>query len=90
MNPRSDIHDRLAASLREARKARLLLLHCRLPAWVCLGVCAAVEVGFNVYPSTVQSSLLLQAAHVFLLVRLYVAPAPLALLRRDSAAAKSQ
>jgi alpha-1,3-mannosyltransferase len=55
-----------------------LLWHTQLPTAIRLFVMAAIEVSFNVYPATYWSSLLLQAAHITLLVALYLSPAPLA------------
>ena len=64
----------------------LLLWHCRLGAGagagaavlMRLGVMAAIEVCFNVFPATPVSSLLLQLCHALLLVALFIAPAPAA------------
>ena len=36
-----------------------------------------IEVAFNVYPATMWSSLLLQVAHIGLLLALYTSPTPL-------------
>jgi hypothetical protein len=36
----------------------------------------AIEIAFNVFPATPFSSLLLQIAHVVLLIALFVAPSP--------------
>eukprot|EP00614_Pseudopedinella_elastica_P005918 CAMPEP_0172595124 /NCGR_PEP_ID=MMETSP1068-20121228/14687_1 /TAXON_ID=35684 /ORGANISM="Pseudopedinella elastica, Strain CCMP716" /LENGTH=329 /DNA_ID=CAMNT_0013393523 /DNA_START=315 /DNA_END=1304 /DNA_ORIENTATION=+ len=47
-----------------------------LPLAAKLGLLAAVEAGFNVYPATPGSSALLQAAHLCLLAALAAAPVP--------------
>ena len=54
----------------------LLLWHCRFPSWLVVCICLCVEVAYNVYPATAWSSLLLQAAHLSILVGLWTAPAP--------------
>jgi len=55
-----------------------LLWHARLPTFVSLLVLVAIEVAFNVYPSTPFSSALLQVAHAVLLIALFAAPVPFA------------
>jgi alpha-1,3-mannosyltransferase len=47
-----------------------------LPTVVKFAVLGAIEVAFNVYPATPQSSLLLQVAHLVLLVGLVCAKVP--------------
>ncbi|CAM9144552.1 unnamed protein product [Chrysoparadoxa australica] len=51
-----------------------LLWETDLPVTLKLSVLAAVEYAFNIFPSTPESSLLLQAAHVLLLGSLFASP----------------
>eukprot|EP00606_Chrysophyceae_sp_TOSAG23-5_P000567 GSChrysophyteH2.ASY1.ANO1.1157.1 assembled CDS len=61
----------------------LLLWHTQCSAWLSVALCAGIEVAFNVYPSTAFSSALLQICHLFILIGLYLAPAPLARASRS-------
>jgi alpha-1,3-mannosyltransferase len=62
-----------------------LLWKSQLPWWLQLGLFVVIEWAYNVFPSTVISSLLLQSAHLALLVALWVAKWPLAQGRRSKA-----
>lgn len=56
-----------------------LLWHAYLPNVIRLLLLVIIEVAFNVFPSTVWTSALLQIAHLILLVALYLTPVPFAL-----------
>jgi alpha-1,3-mannosyltransferase len=56
-----------------------LLWNTKLPIVLRLVILAGIEIAFNVYPSTPMSSLVLQAAHIFLLAALFFSPLPPAL-----------
>jgi alpha-1,3-mannosyltransferase len=58
----------------------MLLWHTRYHYIVCIMICIGIEIGFNVYPATSFSSLLLQSCHIMILYGLYTAPAPQAFI----------
>lgn len=76
----------------------LLLWHSRLGnaagsgigAAIKLGMMAAIEICFNVFPSTAASSVVLQACHVLLLAALFIAPAPAAFVSKPGSEVQSE
>jgi alpha-1,3-mannosyltransferase len=67
-----------------------LLWHADLPAPAKLAILPAIELAFNVFPATAWSSALLQAAHMALLLGLYLTPVPFALFENNSTLKKKQ